>query len=183
VGAPRNVASGFCPGGTGSTVRPAVFSADRKSTAGAERRRGGFTILEMIVVVGIVSILAGMVVQAFGGVSASLSTRSSREALVALKAVARARAVERGTTAKLIIHMTDDRAYVIQNDTVRRSINFLTEFGVTVSAGSVDSLVLCMSPKGYADLDCNSFTTAVTVGLTQGGSTRSVTILPMGQIH
>lgn len=161
----------------------AVSSVDRRRAAQAGRRRGGFTILEMLVVIGIVSILAGMVVQAFGGVASGISTRSSKEALVTLQAVARARAVERGMTAKLIVHVADSRAYVIQNDTVRRSVNLLTEFGVTLSSESVDSLILCMSPKGYADMDCGSFSTAVTLGLTQGGSTRSVTILPMGQIN
>lgn len=170
-------------------MKTADDSTDRsRSSARAdtrhERRRGGFTLLEMLVVIVIVSILVGMVVQSFGGVSANLSTRSSRESLVALKAVARARAVERGSTAKLIIKVADDRAYVIQSDTIRRSISFKTDFGVTLSEETnVDSLVLCMSPKGYADLDCNSFTTAVTLTMTLGGSARQVTILPMGQIN
>ena len=152
-------------------------------TAQVGRGRGGFTLLEMLVVITIVAILGGMVVQAFGGVASGIATRPSKEALVTLQAVARARAVKRGMTAKMILHVADGRAYVIQNDTVRRSINLLTEFGVTVSAESVDSLIVCMSPKGYADLDCGSFSTAITLVLTQGGSTRVVTILPMGQIN
>jgi type II secretory pathway pseudopilin PulG len=142
-------------------------------------------MLEVILVVSIVGLLVSMATQSFGGVTAGMSTRSSREALVTLKAVARARAVERGATAKMIINFADARAYVIQNDTVRRSINLGSEYGVAITAEESvgDSLVLCLSPRGYPDIDCNSFSVPVTLGLTLGPSVRRVTILPMGVIN
>jgi prepilin-type N-terminal cleavage/methylation domain-containing protein len=144
-------------------------------------RSGGFSMLEMLVVIMIVGILVTMVTQAFGPVQNRLSTRSARQALLQLKSVARTRAVERGSMASLVVDVGQNMAYVRQDATVITSFYFMTELGVTVTSPA-DSIVLCMSPRGYANLDCNSFVTATGVTFTAGSSTRSVRINPMGQI-
>jgi prepilin-type N-terminal cleavage/methylation domain-containing protein len=142
---------------------------------------GGFSMLEMLVVIMIVGILVTMVTQAFGPVQNRLSTRSAEQALLQLKSVARTRAVERGTIAALVVDVAGDVAYVRQDADVVTSFSFKSELGVTVTSDA-DSIVLCMSPRGYANLDCNSFVSTTGLTFTVGASTRSVRINPMGQI-
>ena len=148
-----------------------------------KRQHSGFTIIELVIALLIGSILTSIALSSFGNSTARFSVRGARNTFVALHARAPASAIERGTTATLLIDLAGDSAAIIRNDTVVDAVHFDTEFNVDLQSSST-RLQLCMSPRGYADDSCTSFSTAQTLYFifTNGSDTVSVEILPLGQL-
>ena len=147
------------------------------------RQYSGFTIIELVIAMLIGSILTSIALHSIGNSTARFSTRGARNGFIALHARARASAIERGTTTTLLIDLAGDSAAIIRGDTVVDRVHFDREFDVDLQGSSIP-LELCMSPRGYADDRCTSFSTAQTVHFvfTNGSDTVSVEILPLGQL-
>jgi prepilin-type N-terminal cleavage/methylation domain-containing protein len=143
-------------------------------------RNGGFTIIELVVTITIGAILLDVALSTSGPALDRMSVTSARTTFAALHARARARAVERGRTVSLFVDPATDSAWVYDNDEVVEAIAFGTASGIDVTAGS--RLELCLSPRGYADRDCNSFSSAVEVGFARNGASASVELRPLGQL-
>ena len=148
-----------------------------------KRQRTGFTIVELVIVLLMGSILTSIALYSFGNSAARYSVRGARNSFVTLHARARASAIERGTTTTLLIDLAGDSAAIIRGDTVVERIHFDDQFDVDLQ-GSSTILELCMSPRGYADDGCTSFSTAQSVSFasTNGSDAESVEILPLGQL-
>ena len=144
------------------------------------RGTGGFSMVEMVVVCLIVSVLIGAGVRSGGGVLDKMAVDSSRSALVALHARARARAIEHGTVTRLFVDPAGDSAWVSDGAVVVERVDFATSHGTDIVADEV--LLLCMAPNGIADTGCNSFDSAVTIGFARGGETTQLTFRPLGQV-
>lgn len=140
----------------------------------------GYTIIELSVVLLISAALLDVGLNSAAPVSHRLSVNLARSALVTLHARARAHAAERGEMTRLHVDPVGDSAWVSHDSERIESVDFRGTWGVDLIAPS--AIELCMSPRGYADRDCNSFSSAVDVEFSRGELSAEVTIRPLGQL-
>jgi Tfp pilus assembly protein FimT len=139
-------------------------------------------MVEVVIVVLVGAILVSIAQMSFGAVQSRTAVRQSRNAFAALHARARAQAIEFGTRTMLEVDVGGDSAWVSRNDTILETIHFRQNFDVDLRS-STTRYTLCMSPRGYADTDCTSFSGLATVTFAQGADTMSATMLPLGQLE
>ena len=145
-------------------------------------QRRGFTIIELIIAVLVGGILVTITMVSFGAVQSRTAVRQSRNAFAALHARARAHAIEFGTTTTFEVDLGGDSAWITRNDTILERVEFREGFGVDLRS-SATRYKLCMSPRGYADTGCTTFTGAATVTFSQGADSMTATMLPLGQLQ
>ena len=145
------------------------------------QRRNGFTLVELAIALIFAAILLGIAVNAFGSVQNRTAASQAVMAFQSMHARARAQAIESGTNVSLIIHSAGDSVSINRLGNPLEVIRFDDEMGVEVTA-SPGIIVLCMSPRGYANLDCNNFSDPVKVQFSMGDKAETVQILPMGQL-
>lgn len=144
--------------------------------------RRGFTIIELIIAILVTGILTSIAIASIGAVQSRTAVRQARNAFAALHARTRAQAIEFGTTTRLQVDIEGDSAWITRNDTTLETIWFSEEFEVDLRSPSA-GYTLCMSPRGYADTDCTSFTGAAVVTFRQGPDSMTATMLPLGQLQ
>lgn len=141
----------------------------------------GFTILELLIALSLGTLLTSIGANAMGPVWARTSVRSARDTFMSLHARGRAEAIERGGNVRFIVSATGDSAYVMTSDSmVVESIDFMDKFHVDVAA-SQNTVVLCWTARGYADSDCNSFSSSVEVEFARSGNTVGLDLWPLGK--
>lgn len=113
----------------------------------ALRQRLGFTMIEVLLVVGVSAIMFAMVVPRMTTLKTDTSLRAGRQELSAAFAAARAAALQKGKTSTLFLDGSSARVSVLSglNGTVVGvfgPIKLDTEFGITVTpiAGSPTTL-------------------------------------------
>lgn len=146
--------------------------------------RRGITVSEILFVVVIIGILAGVAFNNFADQRHGMTVRSAENGFLSLHAQARAAAVERGAMARLVVVPEEDRVSVVLGsgsgaDTIRTT-DFEGKFSASVE-GDWDRLILCMTPRGFADIQCNSFERPTVVRFTRGSRTGGVELQPLGQ--
>lgn len=147
-----------------------------------KRRSKGFTILEVLVVLVISTVLMSMAVKAFGATSSHLAVRQARNVYAGMVARARAQAIESGFTTLVVANIPGDSVWIFANGRVVENVRFSEEMGVDIQSTS-STVRLCMSPRGYANTDCNSFKSTTKMSFAQGAESESIQILPLGQIR
>lgn len=146
-------------------------------------RRSGFTLIELVIALIVSGILLSITVAGFAAVERRTAVRQARNVFAGLHARARAHAIEFGTIARLGVDLGGDSVWVDRDGTIVETVRIGEEFGVDLSS-SVTGITLCMSPRGYADTDCNSFGSAVKIGFARGSSeVMTATLLPLGQLE
>ena len=141
---------------------------------------GGFSMVEMTLVCFIASALIGVGVRSGGQVLDKMSVNSSRSALIALHARARARAIEHGTVTRLFVDPVGDSAWVSDGSVVVERVDFAAAHGTDMVAD--ESFLLCMAPNGIADTECSSFDSSVSVVFARGGENKELTFRVLGQV-
>ena len=131
----------------------------------------------MMIMVG--AILLTISVPAFGNLRSRYAVREARNAFSSLQARARAQAIEFGQIVEFHVDASGDSMWIERNDTTLETVRLMTELGVGISASS-SSYTLCMSPRGYADEDCNSFNSNATFAFGNGADTTKVTMTTLG---
>ncbi len=147
-----------------------------------ENRRSGFSLIELVVVLMVGSILTSIAVTRFSSVSGRFATRGARQTFMAMHARARAQAVEYGGTVRLNLDPEGDSVWLSRGGEVLERLDFGVEFNVDVRTSTDSSLRLCMNARGFADTECNNFTSPVTVGFVLMSDTASVRVLTLGQM-
>jgi Tfp pilus assembly protein FimT len=144
--------------------------------------RQGFSLIETVITVLTGTILVSIASPSVSGARDRLSVTGARTAFSSLHARARAQAVERGTTVNIVVNPDDDSVTLIAGGEVLETVRFADELHVDITTSTGRALRQCMTPRGYAELDCNSFFGAPTVTFSQNADTSSLTILPLGQL-
>lgn len=151
--------------------------------------QGGYTIIELLLVIVIGAILATMTVPSFTRMTSGQNARNARDAVVWMAARARSRAIERGEVIKFEIHVGDERAWIVRRNTgtalasdTLEKIDFENEQDVQINSAS--RLTLCYSPRGYA-FSCSAYSPAapVNVTFTHAGKSAVARVKPLGQVE
>ncbi|MEY4857480.1 MAG: hypothetical protein RL409_2491 [Gemmatimonadota bacterium] len=119
----------------------------------ALRRRLGFTMIEVLLVVGVAAIMSAMVVPRMTTIKASSSMRAARQQLTAVFAAARAAALQKGKISTLTLDGSSARVSVQSglNGTVVNvfgPIKLDTEFGVSLTALSDSPITINFDARG-----------------------------------
>ena len=146
------------------------------------RKHKGFTLIEIVMGLVIGAILVSFAIQAFGATANNSAARQARNLFNSMAARARAQAIESGRNTVLIADARGDSVVILANGGVVETVRFGGEMDVDIQAAQ-DVTILCMNPRGYADQNCNSFNTTVSMSFVQGNQSRSLEILPLGQIR
>ncbi|MDT8342607.1 MAG: type II secretion system protein [Longimicrobiales bacterium] len=144
------------------------------------RRCRGFTFIELVIALVVGGILIGISIREVGQVQRRMSVTQGMRAFQSLHARARAHAIERGTLVALFLDTAGDSAFIWDAGGAFETLRF-QEFGVDVSANPAVVRV-CFTPRGYADPDCNSYGAGTVLSFAQGTNTRTLELLPMGQL-
>jgi prepilin-type N-terminal cleavage/methylation domain-containing protein len=148
------------------------------------RGRRGFTLLEMLVVLAIGGLMVAIVAATFGGTMNRVSVRSAQTEFLTILAQARALAIERGSSMRF---EADAATGLVQVEVgcggagaALVSRNFREDHGVSmITDGSL--LALCMTARGYADPEQNSFAGEGKIAFVRGDRSLSVVLFPLGQ--
>lgn len=145
--------------------------------------RWGFTMVEIVVTVLVATILLTIAVRGFGDTMSGMAVDGARQSFASLQSRARSVAIERGDITRLNTDPAGDSVWITVGGSRVDFLNFMEDRGVDIQSGTAGVISLCMSPRGFAEVDCNSFTdNTVTLDFVQGGESASLTILPLGQL-
>ena len=153
--------------------------------------RGGYTLVELLIVILIGAALLMMAIPNFARVTAGQNARNARDAVVWMSARARSRAIERGEVTLLEIDPGSERAWIVRrntgtalaSDTLERA-DFANERSVQVSTAANTKITLCYNARGYA-FSCTgtSPNANVEVNFAHAGKTAVARIKPLGQVE
>jgi prepilin-type N-terminal cleavage/methylation domain-containing protein len=147
-----------------------------------DRRARGFTLVEVVIALVIGGILTSVAIKGIGMTSPGLAVREARNVFVGMAARARAQAIESGQTSLLIANTAGDSVMILAGGRIVERVRFGGELDVDLR-GATTVIRICMSPRGYANPDCNSFSSPVKLAFVAGPKSESVEILPLGQIR
>jgi len=142
----------------------------------------GFSVIELLVVVVLGTILTSMALKGFGMVANQASAREARGIFQGMVARTRAQAIESGMLTMLIADAQGDSVMVLANGRIVENIRFGEELGVDIQT-SQRLTRICMTPRGFANPDCNSFSSTVKMAFVRGPKEKTIEILPLGQIR
>ncbi len=147
-----------------------------------KRQTRGFTVLELLIVVVLGTILTSMALKGFGMVANQVAAREARGVFQGLVARTRAQAIESGAPTILIADAKGDSVMVLANGRIVEVVRFGEELGVDIQTRYPVTRI-CMNPRGFANPDCNSFSSTIKMAFVRGPRTKTIEILPMGQIR
>jgi Tfp pilus assembly protein FimT len=147
-----------------------------------KRSTSGFTVLELIIVLVLGVIMTSMAIKGFGMVANQASVREARGMFQSMLARTRAQAIESGWTTMLIADAQGDSVMVLANGQIVENVRFGEELGIDIQT-TARLTRICMNPRGFANPDCNSFSSPIKMAFVRGPKAQSIEILPLGQIR
>jgi prepilin-type N-terminal cleavage/methylation domain-containing protein len=147
-----------------------------------KRQNSGFTVIELLIVLVLGVIMTSIALKGFGMVANQVSAREARDMFQSMVARTRAQAIESGFTTMLIADAQGDSVMVLASGRIVENVRFGEELGVDIQ--TTERLTrICMNPRGFANPDCNSFSSPIKMAFVRGPKERTIEILPMGQIR
>ena len=143
--------------------------------------RRGFSLIETVIVTLTGTILVSIASPSVSSARDHLTVTGARTSFPSLHARARAQAVERGTTVIMEVYAVGDSVVIRSGAEVLETVRFGDEMHVDILTSRA-VLRQCMTPRGFADIDCNSFSDAPTITFRLNEDWTSLTILPLGQL-
>ncbi|MDA0329068.1 MAG: type II secretion system protein [Gemmatimonadetes bacterium] len=157
-----------------------------------KRKKSGFTLIELVIVIVIGSILTGVALSSFQNVQTRFAVRSAKSMYMTLHQRARSKAVEYGETVLLLVYTNGDSVLIFSpSQGISDITRFDEQLNVDLRTQGNASFMMCMTPRGYSDYNCGSYgalgftqTFADTVRLQfwLNADSASVLVLPMGQL-
>lgn len=145
------------------------------------RRTEGFTLLELTIVLMVGVILASIAMNGYALIQSRMAVRGARDTFAALHSRARAYAVERGVRTLFNVDAAGDSVWITSSGTRIDGLNFRDAMGVDIQS-SPSSVNLCMTPRGFADTGCNTFSSTVTFTFAQGAESTTLSMRTLGQL-
>ena len=139
----------------------------------------GFTLVEALLVISLAAVIIIFSTRTFGAITSRYAAEQGRLVFESLHARARAQAIESGTMTRLVVDTGADSVTVVRNGIQLETVHFSGEMGIDIQ---VNSLELCMGPRGFALTDCNSFSSIEMLSFVQGSYSDALEILPLGQL-
>jgi prepilin-type N-terminal cleavage/methylation domain-containing protein len=147
----------------------------------------GFTVLELLIVMLVVVLMAGVAAPAISSAQNRMGLNNATNGVVFLSSRARAHAANRGAIALLEIDPNTDQGWVrFGNDTVVGGfVDFREDFGSGIDVSDDEGLLtICYSPRGYAQPGCADVPRLpVYIVFTRGGHSDSVRIEALGRVE
>ncbi len=149
--------------------------------------RAGFTLLDVILVISVVSVLAGMTFPRIADVRARFAVRGAVTAFMSAHSMARATAIRLGTVAELHIDPTNDRFWVEVDTTVAGSgvmdtIGFVVDLGDQRITLSSTQTVLCFDGRGLASSAGGCATSGATIAFNNEPTADTIRTTKLGKI-
>ena len=138
-------------------------------------------MVELAIALTVGLVLLGIANSAFGEVRTRFAAQQGLQVFQSLHARARAQAVEGGVSTQLWVDSPGDSMWITRRGQVLETVRFDQELGVEIVA-EPSFFRLCMTSRGFADTDCNSFNAAAKIEFSQGSNARTVAILQSGQL-
>lgn len=146
------------------------------------RRREGFTVPELVVVLLIMSVVTSFTFKSMAAVQSRYASRAARDVFAGLVAQTRSHAIERGIATWMLASAPGDSAVVWDAGGWNTVVHFDEEFDVDLRLPSAD-IVLVMTPRGYATPTLTNFSTIQKVGFQNGTGADSLMLYPLGQVR
>ena len=143
----------------------------------------GFSLLELIIVLVIGSVLLSVGMSRLTRTRSHLAGGAARQAYLALHARTRAHAIEFGTTARLMLDLRGDSAWIVQGGETIETYRFADDRVDVESDAMGNILQMCMIARGYSEPRCNSFTEPVELTFSTTESAVNLVLSPMGQVQ
>ena len=144
-------------------------------------KRRGFTIVELVIVILVGIVLTSIASNALSSAKGRMAAREARNTFASLHARNRASAIEFGQTSRLWVDFDGDSIWVQRGSTLVEKVYFDGDLGVDIRG--TGTLRLCMNPRGFADLACNSFSSSQNVVFAAGSDTTGLQIRTLGQLY
>ena len=136
----------------------------------------------MMVVVVLTAVMAQMAYKGFGMVLSQVTAREARNVFSGMMARTRAEAIESGWSTVLLADAAGDSVMILADGQIVERVNFMREMGVDIQ-GPAGMTRICMTPRGFANPNCNSFDSPIRMTFVQGARSDTVQILPLGQLR
>ncbi len=141
-------------------------------------------MIELVIVVSLGLIVAGIVGPNIATVQSKMDTRNSRDALIVLSSYARAAAVERGARVDLTVDGEAGLATITSGGETLRQVDFFAEYGTSLTVpGATGPVTMCYSPRGFALSACTYSELPLNVTFRGRGETALARMRPLGQVE
>src|SRR5687768_1292396 len=153
------------------------------------RKRDGFTLVELLIVMIIGGILMSYAVPSFTRMSASQNARNARDRMMWMANRARTIALTRGQVQLFEIDPSTNSAWVVRRNPMTAAdttevVRFNSEYSATVTTSTGNRITLCFSARGYAfSCSANSPGGNVEATITHVEKSATARIKPLGQIE
>ncbi len=148
-------------------------------TAGAEKARAGYTLIELMVVMLLAALLLGMGVNGLNKASSQRATTGARDTYIWLARRGRALAIQQGRPVRVVLYSDSAWARLVAPGQRPELVAFGKEYNTTVSAGGLDSVWISYDPRGFA----NPQVVPVAVTFTRGGMVARAVVQALGQVE
>ena len=144
--------------------------------------RNGFTVVELMVVVVVMLVITSFTTRSIAAVQAKYSSRAARDVFAGLVAQTRSHAIEQGVPTWMFASAAGDSAAIWDGGGFIGSVHFDEEFEVDLRLSN-PTMVLCMTPRGYASDMCTSFSTIQKIGFQSAAELDTLMLYPLGQVR
>ena len=153
----------------------------------AGMNNAGFTLIEVVIVILMVGVLAGITFPRIGGVQTSFALRGSLNAFMSAHSLARTTALRQGGVAELHIDPTHDRFWVeVDTSLAGGGLTDTVGFVIDVSDERVDlgsnQTLLCFDARGLPASDTGCATSATEITFTRDGVADTIRTTVLGKI-
>lgn len=147
-----------------------------------KRSNAGFSMLELVVALTVGAVLTGVAVRSVGEAQGRVAVRGARSTFQSLHARTRVHAIELGRTVTLNVDPVGDSVWISTPAETIETVYFDDEFNVDIVLRTTSTLRVCMTARGFADTDCNSYSSTEPIAFRRGSDQTLLAVLILGSL-